>query len=373
MRSIICPNCHTKIDIDESDYNAILRQVRTEEFDAEVNARVDLFKSELETKFNMAEIEYKNKLHNLKLENERALEKAVSDKKLEIESMNYKLLNSKSELDTQRQTFENMLKLKDEQIEYYKDFKAKQSTKMVGESLEQYCWNEFNKHRAGAFPTAYFEKDNEVSKSGSKGDFIFRDVIDNIEYLSIMFEMKNESDTTVSKHKNEDFFKELDKDRREKGCEYAVLVSMLESDNEFYNQGIADVSYRYDKMYVIRPQFFISFITMLRNASMASIGVRKELVKVQQENFDVVKFMDNLEEFKTKFGRNYNLAEQRFNDAITNIDKTIDYLQKVRDALTVSTKHLSAANKQAQDLSIKKLTKDNPTMTDKFKKGGCDL
>ena len=370
LRSIICPNCHTKIDIDESDYNALIKQVRTEEFDSDVNEKVDLFKSQLEAKFEVAETEFKNKIHNMELEHEIALEKAVADKKLELEAMNFKLLNSKNEIDTQRQTFENMLRLKDEQIEYYKDFKAKQSTKMIGESLEQYCLNEFNKHRAGAFRSAYFEKDNEISKSGSKGDFIFRDSIDNIEYLSIMFEMKNESDTTVTKHKNEDFFKELDKDRREKNCEYAVLVSMLESDNDFYNQGIADVSHRYEKMYVIRPQFFISFITMLRNASMNSIGIRRELIKIQQENFDVVKFMDNLEEFKTKFSRNYSLAEQRFNDAITNIDKTIDYLQKVRDALSVSTKHLSAANKQAQDLTIKKLTRDNPTMIEKFRDAG---
>jgi ribonuclease H len=367
LRSIICPNCHTKIDVDESDYQALIKQVRTEEFDSDVNEKVDLIKSQLEAKFEVAETEFKNKIHNMELEHEIALEKAVADKKLELEAMNFKLLNSKNEIDNQRQTFESMLRLKDEQIDYYKDFKAKQSTKMIGESLEQYCLNEFNKHRAGAFRSAYFEKDNEVSKSGSKGDFIFRDSIDNIEYLSIMFEMKNESDTTVTKHKNEEFFKELDKDRREKNCEYAVLVSMLESDNDFYNQGIADVSHRYEKMYVIRPQFFISFITMLRNASMNSIGVRRELVKIQQENFDVVKFMDNLEEFKTKFSRNYSLAEQRFNDAITNIDKTIDYLQKVRDALSVSTKHLSAANKQAQDLTIKKLTRDNPTMIEKFK------
>lgn len=367
LRSIICPNCHTKIDVDESDYQALIKQVRTEEFDSDVNEKVDLIKSQLEAKFEVAETEFKNKIHNMELEHEIALEKAVADKKLELEAMNFKLLNSKNEIDNQRQTFESMLRLKDEQIDYYKDFKAKQSTKMIGESLEQYCLNEFNKHRAGAFRSAYFEKDNEVSKSGSKGDFIFRDSIDNIEYLSIMFEMKNESDTTVTKHKNEDFFKELDKDRREKNCEYAVLVSMLESDNDFYNQGIADVSHRYEKMYVIRPQFFISFITMLRNASMNSIGIRRELIKIQQENFDVVKFMDNLEEFKTKFSRNYSLAEQRFNDAITNIDKTIDYLQKVRDALSVSTKHLSAANKQAQDLTIKKLTRDNPTMIEKFK------
>lgn len=215
-------------------------------------------------------------------------------------------------------------------------------------------------------------RDNEVSKSGSKGDFIFRDTMDDIEYISIMFEMKNECDTTASKHKNEDFFKELDKDRKEKKCEYAVLVSMLEADNDCYNQGIVDVSYRYNKMYVIRPQFFIPFITMLQNASMGSAGARRELVKVKQENFDVVKFMDGFEDFKSKFGRNYSLAEQRFTEAIANIDKTIDYLQKVRDALTISTKHLSAANKQAQDLSIKKLTKDNPGMLERFKKEGYE-
>ena len=405
MRSIICPNCHTTIDIDESNYNAILNQVRTEEFESEVSERVKLLKSELESKFKASEIELKSTIRNMELEKDVALEKAVADKNIELEKiladkkvelekaasdkkvalekvvadkkseiddLHYKLLSSKTEMENQRQNFENMLRIKDEQIEQYKDFKAKQSTKMIGESLEQYCWNEFNKYRANMFPTAYFEKDNEVSKSGSKGDFIFRDTMDDIEYISIMFEMKNECDTTASKHKNEDFFKELDKDRNEKKCEYAVLVSMLEADNDCYNQGIVDVSYRYNKMYVIRPQFFIPFITMLQNASMGSVGARRELVKVKQENFDVVKFMDSLEDFKSKFGRNYSLAEQRFTEAIVSIDKTIDYLQKVRDALTVSTKHLSAANKQAQDLSIKKLTKDNPGMLERFKKEGYE-
>lgn len=383
MRSIICPNCHTTIDIDESNYNAILNQIRTEEFESEVSERVKLLKSELESKFKASEIELKSTIRNMELEKDVALEKAASDKKValekvaadkksEIDDLHYKLLSSKTEMENQRQNFENMLRIKDEQIEQYKDFKVKQSTKMIGESLEQYCWNEFNKYRANMFPTAYFEKDNEVSKSGSKGDFIFRDTMDDIEYISIMFEMKNECDTTASKHKNEDFFKELDKDRKEKKCEYAVLVSMLEADNDCYNQGIVDVSYRYNKMYVIRPQFFIPFITMLQNASMGSVGARRELVKVKQENFDVVRFMDGLEDFKSKFGRNYSLAEQRFTEAIANIDKTIDYLQKVRDALTVSTKHLSAANKQAQDLSIKKLTKDNPGMLERFKKEGYE-
>lgn len=368
LKSIVCPHCHTQIDIDESDYQALIKQVRTEEFDMDVKEKVNLVKAQLEANFEVTKTEFDNQIHHLELEHEIALEKAVADKKLEVDAMKFQLLNVKNESDTQRQTFENMLRMKDEQIAYYKDFKAKQSTKMVGESLEQYCLNEFNKHRALAFRSAYFEKDNEVSKSGSKGDFIFRDTIDHIEYLSIMFEMKNESDTTVTKHKNEDFFKELDKDRKEKNCEYAVLVSMLESDNEFYNQGIADVSYRYEKMYVIRPQFFIPFITMLKNAAMHSIDIRRELLKVQQENFDVVQFMDHLEEFKAKFSRNYSLAEQRFHDAITNIDKTIDYLQKVRDALSVSTKHLSAANKQANDLTIQKLTKDSPSLLEKFKK-----
>ena len=262
--------------------------------------------------------------------------------------------------------YENKLKDKDEQIAYYKDFKARQSTKMIGESLEQHCIIEFNRLRATAFPRAYFEKDNDA-RTGSKGDFIFKDYDEEgMEFISIMFEMKNEADTTATKHKNEDFFKELDKDRKEKGCEYAVLVSLLEADNELYNSGIVDVSYRYPKMYVIRPQFFIPMITLLRNASMNSLQYKKELATIKNQNIDIAHFEADMNEFKEKFGRNYRLASEKFKKAIEEIDKTIEHLQKTKDALLSSENNLRLANNKAEDLSIKRLTRNNPTMAAKF-------
>ena len=262
--------------------------------------------------------------------------------------------------------YENKLKDKDEQIAYYKDFKARQSTKMIGESLEQHCSIEFNRLRATAFPRAYFEKDNDA-RTGSKGDFIFKDYDEEgMEFISIMFEMKNEADTTATKHKNEDFFKELDKDRKEKGCEYAVLVSLLEADNELYNSGIVDVSYRYPKMYVIRPQFFIPMITLLRNASMNSLQYKKELATIKNQNIDIAHFEADMNEFKEKFGRNYRLASEKFKKAIEEIDKTIEHLQKTKDALLSSENNLRLANNKAEDLSIKRLTRNNPTMAAKF-------
>ena len=262
--------------------------------------------------------------------------------------------------------YENKLKDKDEQIAYYKDFKARQSTKMIGESLEQHCSIEFNRLRATAFPRAYFEKDNDA-RTGSKGDFIFKDYDEEgMEFISIMFEMKNEADTTATKHKNEDFFKELDKDRKEKGCEYAVLVSLLEADNELYNSGIVDVSYRYPKMYVIRPQFFIPMITLLRNASMNSLQYTKELATIKNQNIDIAHFEADMNEFKEKFGRNYRLASEKFKKAIEEIDKTIEHLQKTKDALLSSENNLRLANNKAEDLSIKRLTRNNPTMAAKF-------
>ena len=255
--------------------------------------------------------------------------------------------------------------MKDEQIAYYKDFKARQSTKMIGESLEQHCSMEFNKLRA-LFPHAYFEKDNDC-KSGSKGDFIYRDFdSDHTEIVSIMFEMKNEGDTTSSKHKNEDFFKELDKDRKEKNCEYAVLVSLLEIDNELYNTGIVDVSYKYPKMYVIRPQFFIPLITLIRNISLNSLEYKKELVTIQEQNIDITNFEDNMNKFKESFGRNYRLASDKFKKAIEEIDKTIDHLQKTKEALLSSENNLRIANNKAEDLSIRGLTKGNITMSKLF-------
>ena len=253
-----------------------------------------------------------------------------------------------------------------EQVEYYRDFKAKQSTKMVGESLEQHCLMEFNRIRAAAFRNAYFEKDNDA-RTGSKGDFIFRECSDDgQEFISIMFEMKNEMDTTAAKHRNEDFLKELDKDRNEKKCEYAVLVSLLEPDNELYNSGIVDVSYRYPKMYVIRPQFFIPLISILRNAALNSMEYRKQLAAIQNQNIDITNFENEMNDFKNKFARNYDLASRRFKEAIDEIDKTIIHLQKTKDALLSSENNLRLANNKAQDLTIKRLTKNNPTMQAMF-------
>ncbi|MDR0960760.1 MAG: DUF2130 domain-containing protein [Propionibacteriaceae bacterium] len=262
--------------------------------------------------------------------------------------------------------YETQIKDRDDHIERLRDLKAKLSTKMIGESLEQHCETEFNRIRATAFPTAYFEKDNDT-RTGSKGDFIFRDADENdVEIVSIMFEMKNESDATATKHKNEDFFKELDKDRTEKGCEYAVLVSLLEADSELYNTGIVDVSYRYPKMYVIRPQFFIPMITLLRNASQTSLAYKTELELVRQQNIDITDFEQKLDVFKTGFAKNYDLASRRFQSAIEEIDKAIDRLQKVKDALLGSERNLRLANDKAQDVTIKKLTRGNPTMAAKF-------
>ncbi len=255
---------------------------------------------------------------------------------------------------------------KDEIIEYYKDLKTKMSTKMIGETLEQHCLNSFNQIRVSAYPNAYFEKDNEVSKSGSKGDFIFRDFLDNTEFVSIMFEMKNEADTTSTKHKNEDFFKELDKDRCEKNCEYAVLVSMLEADSELYNQGIVDVSYRYPKMYVVRPQMFLSIISLIRNAALNSARYKKEVIDMRNQNIDITNFEDNIEKIKNGFEKNYKLASDKYNDAIKRIDQTIENLKKIKEALEGSENNLRLANNKLTDLSVKKLIKGNPTMTKMF-------
>ncbi len=290
----------------------------------------------------------------------------LASKATEISDLNNQLSLKESESKLKEQTlkdsYEKMLKMKDEEIEHYKEFKARQSTKMIGESLEQHCLNEFNSHRMGSFPTAYFEKDNDA-RTGSKGDFIFRESDEEgTEYISIMFEMKNEMDTTTTKHKNEDFFKELDKDRKEKNCEYAVLVSLLEADNEYYNNGIVDVSYRYDKMYVIRPQFFIPMITLLRNAARSSLKYRKKLQVAENQQLDVKHFEENMQQFKDAFGRNYELASRKFKDAIDDIDKTIRALEKTKADLLSSENNLRLANNKAQDLSIKKLTKNAPSV-----------
>ncbi len=317
------------------------------------------------------------KLKNAEIAQKLAVAVAVQEKDNSIAEMDRKITQLQSDLSTQKKESEleskklheeyaGKLRLKDEEIAYYKDFKARQSTKMVGESLEQHCETQFNSIRMTAFPRAYFEKDNDA-KTGSKGDFIFRECAeDGTEFISIMFEMKNEMDTTATKHKNEDFFKKLDKDRTDKGCEYAVLVSLLEGDSELYNTGIVDVSYKYPKMYVIRPQFFIPLITLLRNAALNSLKYQQQLAVVRSQQIDVSNFEANMDDFKEKFGRNFRLATEKFQAAIDEIDKTIAHLQKTKDALLSSENNLRLANNKAEELSIKKLTKNAPSVREMF-------
>lgn len=320
--------------------------------------------------------ELRAKLHNSETEKKLAVSEALQEKEKELTQRSTEIIELKSKLsnkDTERELkeqalqkeYEDKLKQKDEQIEYYKDFKARQSTKMIGESLEQHCLNQFNALRMTAFPTAYFEKDNDA-RMGSKGDFIFRECVDGTEFISIMFEMKNEMDETATKHKNEDFLKELDKDRREKKCEYAVLVSLLEIDNELYNNGIVDVSYKYEKMYVIRPQFFIPMITLLRNAALNSLKYRQELELARHQQVDILHFEENMNTFKEGFSRNYRIASEKFKTAIEEIDKTISHLQKTKEALLSSENNLRLANNKAEDLSIKRLTKNAPSVKEMF-------
>ena len=314
--------------------------------------------------------ELRNRLQASETNAKLAVQTAVQEKDSRIAALTQELqaerLTAELSGKAAQEQHQRELAMKDEQIAYYRDFKARQSTKMIGESLEQHCMTEFNRIRATAFRNAYFEKDNDA-RTGSKGDFIYRESDqDGVEFISIMFEMKNEADQTATKHRNEDFFKELDKDRREKGCEYAVLVTLLEPDSELYNSGIVDVSYRYEKMYVIRPQFFIPLISILRNAGLNSLDYKKQLAVVQNQNIDITNFENEMNDFKAKFGRNYELASRRFKEAIDEIDKTIQHLQKTKDALLGSENNLRLANNKAQDLSIKRLTKNNPTMQAKF-------
>lgn len=406
MQEIKCPKCGEVFQVDESGYAAIVKQVRDREFDKEIHERHAQFESEKEAAVRIAKTETESALrdalneerlrHEKALasknaeiaslqekiaaaENEKALAvtKAVSEKEKEsaaqkeqITALNGKLVNSEKDAllreQSQKEAYEERLKEKDEQIAYYRDLKTRMSTKMVGETLEQHCENEFNRLRATGFRNAYFEKDNDA-RSGSKGDYIFRESDENgTEVVSIMFEMKNETDTTSVKHKNEDFLKELDKDRNEKKCEYAVLVSLLEPDSDLYNTGIVDMSHRYEKMYVIRPQFFIPIITLLRNAAWNAQDVRRELALVREQNLDVSRFEDSINDFKQKFARNYELASRRFQTAIDEIDKTILHLQKTKEALIGSEYNLRLANNKAEDLTIKRLTKNNPTMAAKF-------
>lgn len=333
-------------------------------------------KDDLNKKIKELEIEnssLKNKVENLNKEKQYEIKNAISDKEKEILELKSSLKIKDQEKEIQNKTTEEkyqiILKQKEQEIEFYKDLKTKMSTKLIGETLEQHCFNEFNKIRMQAYPYAKFDKDNEVSKeSGSKGDFIFRnyDETQTNEIVSIMFEMKNEMDTTATKHKNSDFFKELDKDRKEKKCEYAVLVSMLEPDNEFYNAGIVDVSYEYEKMFVVRPQCFLSIIALLSSANKNALNYKKELIAIKNQEVDVTNFENKLLDFQEKFGKNYDLASKKFINAIEEIDKTITHLNKIKDSLISAENNLRLANNKAQDLSIKKLTKDNPTMKNKF-------
>lgn len=395
MQDIKCPNCGEVFQVDESGYAAIVQQVRDEQFHQELARRERQIKTQMDTSLQLAQTQAESRYNQSLAEKDRAiaelnarLENGETDKKLAVSEalaqkeedlreleMSLHRLQTRLESQTreaetrQRQmkdSYEEKLRDKDEQIDYYRDFKARQSTKMVGESLEQHCLTQFNSLRAAAFPRAYFEKDNDA-RSGSKGDFIFRDYDeDGTEFISIMFEMKNELDQTATKKKNEDFFKELDKDRKEKGCEYAVLVSLLEMDNELYNNGIVDVSHRYEKMYVIRPQFFIPIISLLRNAAGNALEYRRQLIAIQNQNLDISHFEADLNEFKDKFSRNYRLASEKFRKAIEEIDKSIDHLQKIKDALMSSENNLRLANSKAEDLTIKRLTRNNPTMAEKF-------
>jgi len=341
------------VELTEQKVSSVLREElqeqksKIQELTAQLDSKEVSQKLAITEAVSVVEKERDTLKHNL---NQAALEKQASEQAL-------------------KDKYETQLKDRDEAIERLKDLKAKLSTKMVGETLEQHCETEFNRIRATAFPRAYFEKDNDAS-SGSKGDFVFKDMDENeTEIVSIMFEMKNENDTTATKKKNEDFFKELDKDRNEKGCEYAILVSLLEPDSELYNTGIVDVSHRYEKMYVIRPQFFIPMITLLRNAATNSLSYKNELALVKAQNIDVTNFEADLEDFKSKFGRNYELASRQFQTAVSEIDKSISHLQKTRDALLKSENNLRLANDKAQDVTVKKLTRNNPTMKEKFEEG----
>ena len=380
MQEIKCPKCGEVFQVDESGYAQIAQQVRDHEFNLELERRIKEVEEHKSNEFKIEEAEKEREierlnaqLENASTERELAVTKAIQEKEKELADKAAEITKLKGEIDLQNkenQLNENNLiekhkgelALRDEEIERLKDFKARQSTKMVGESLEQHCLTQFNQLRMTAFPNAYFEKDNSVSATGSKGDFIFRDSVDGVEYISIMFEMKNEMDTTATKHKNEDFFKELDKDRNEKNCEYAVLVSLLESDNELYNGGIVDVSYKYPKMYVIRPQFFIPIITLLRNAAQNSLEYQRELQIVRNQQIDLFNFEDNLNNFKDTFSDSIRKASDRFDEAIKGIDDTIDSLNAIKEKLKLTAKHFNTANNKLEDVSIKKLTKGAPSV-----------
>lgn len=395
MNEIICPNCNKAFKVDETGYADILKQVRDYKFDEEIQARLVLANKEKDSAIELTKAQIKNTIldtlskkeqeiaqlkernNTVELEKQLGIANAIKD----IEKERNDLINTLKNKDLEQTLLEkslqekftielkakdDIIKLKEEEIAYRKDMKQKLSTKMLGESLEQHCELEFNKIRATAFPKAYFEKDNDA-RSGSKGDYIYKETDDaGNEIISIMFEMKNEGEETATKKRNEDFLKELDKDRNEKKCEYAILVSLLEAESEYYNTGIVDVSHKYTKMYVVRPQFFIQIITLLRNAAMNSMQYKAELALVRNENIDITNFEDNINKFKEGFAKNYDLASRKFNTAIEEIDKTIDHLIKTKEALLSSENNLRLANNKAEEITIKKLTFGNPTMKAKF-------
>ena len=411
MNQIKCPHCGTVFTINETEYSQLLAQVRGHEFEKEIHERLEreraLFeeqsKNQLQANLNEKDKEIANlqaQLEKAASQNQLDMERSLAEKEKEVQALQSQLeqarLHHQNELQRSltslekerdsvknqlalqekesqlalssvRSDYEVQLKAANEQVEFYKNFKAQQSTKAIGESLEIYAETEFNKGRALAFPRAKFGKDNEISASGSKGDFIFRDFDETgLEFISIMFEMKNEADTTKTKHKNADFLKELDKDRREKKCEYAVLVTMLEADNDYYNTGIVDVSHEYEKMYVIRPQFFIQLIGLLRNAALNSLQYQQELALIREQNIDITHFEEDLEVFKNAFAKNYNSASTNFKKAIDEIDKAIKRMEEVKRFLTTSENQLRLANNKLDDVSVKKLTRNNPTMKAKF-------
>ena len=428
MHEIKCPHCHTAFTVNEASYADILNQVRTQEFQTEIHERLQQAQMQFQSDMQLAQAQAQNQFDKIlanknheiaalsnqinayekdsklaaaeiegrlkaqiaeqdkliaelkaqaksletakNMEKELEITKAVAEKERELGNLNTQLMlqSKENQLEKQslREKYEAKLKQKDETIAFYKDFKARQSTKMIGESLEQHCETEFNRIRTTAFPQAVFGKDNDA-KTGSKGDYIYRETDEEgNEIISIMFEMKNENDETATKKKNEHFFKELDKDRREKNCEYAVLVSLLEADSDLYNNGIVDVSYAYPKMYVVRPQFFIPIVSLLRNAALNSLKYKQELAQMRAQNIDITHFEEDLDKFKTDFARNYELASRKFQTAIDEIDKTISHLQKTKEALLSSENNLRLANNKATDLTVKKLVRKNPTMKAAF-------
>ena len=392
MAELKCPHCGQAFTVDDTELSSIVQQIRDKEFEKDIEKRISELKEhmlmthrlEMEAKENeiklMSQKEYDKEIQKLKSQLDKATEKSAKlqaqlesseDKKIiavmeAVKKVEEEKKDLESQLIHEKDKGKLLLEQKDEQIAYYRDLKTKMSTKMIGETLEQHCEIQFNQLRATAFRNAYFEKDND-SRSGSKGDYIYRETDENgVELISIMFEMKNEMDETATKHKNEDFYKELDKDRKQKNCEYAVLVSMLESDNELFNAGIVDVSYKYEKMYVVRPQCFIPIITLLRNAAMNAMEYKQELAVVRNQNIDISDFEEKLMNFKSDFSRNYDIAQSHFDKAVHEIDKTIQHLEKVKKELLGSDNQLRIANNKVDEVSIKKLTRGNKTMQEKF-------